>query len=106
MKLIKKKYNDVRVIIDAGFSHPETIEAYKQRRDKAIINREILVPSCLSQYIGDAFKEAGAPVYFCVEDREDTMANWASLDKAHILSSDKDFYKYTGDPSLQDRLFS
>jgi len=43
------------------------------------------VPSCLSQYVGDAFKEAGAPVYFCVEDREDTMANWASLDKAHIL---------------------
>jgi hypothetical protein len=41
-----------------------------------------------------------------VEDREDTMANWASLDKAHILSSDKDFYKFTGDPSLQDRLFS
>ena len=98
MELIRKRYNDIRVIIDAGFSHPETIESYKQRREKSIFNREILVPSCLSQYIGDAFREAGAPVYFCFEDREDTMANWASLDKAHILSSDKDFYKFTGDP--------
>ena len=29
MELIKKRYNDVRVIIDAGFSHPERIELYK-----------------------------------------------------------------------------
>ncbi len=40
-----------------------------------------------------------------MEDREDTMANWASLDKASILSSDKDFYKFTGDPTLLSRLY-
>jgi len=34
------------------------------------------------------------------------MASWASLDKAYILSSDKDFYKYIGDQTLYDRLFS
>jgi len=35
------------------------------------------------------------------------MANWAYLDKeAVILSSDKDFYKYIGDQTLYERLYS
>ena len=42
---------------------------------------------------------------FSVDECDDTLANWASLDKADILSADKDFFSYQGDPTLASRIF-
>jgi len=96
VEMLKKRYSEVKVMVDSGFSSKRSVELYKQRRNIAIANREVLVPSCLSQYISEAFSDAGATVYHCVDDRENTLAVWATLDSADILSNDKDFYKFIG----------
>jgi predicted nuclease of predicted toxin-antitoxin system len=44
--------------------------------------------------LGDAFRAAGADVRYSLEaDNDDTMAAYAQLDSAHVLSKDKDFFR-------------
>jgi len=65
-----------------------------------------MVPNNYGQLIAEAFRRCDVQVFFSVDDCDDTLANWASLDKAHLVSRDKDFFRYQGDGDFAKRLFS
>ncbi len=47
--------------------------------------------------LGDLFRKEGVPIHYSTIDNDDTLAAYAAHDNAHILSQDRDFFRYTGE---------
>eukprot|EP00798_Chlamydomonas_sp_ICE-L_P026002 gene26002-11693_t len=86
------------VFLDA--SHPTTTEAqnkWRNRRAKEVAKQFKNVPLGTTLMLGEAFRRSGVEVrYSYVADNDDTLAYWAHQNGASVLSSDKDFFRYTG----------
>ena len=102
---IRKHKYELKVFIDAGYGTMETWKKFTKRRTVEIRTKKRAVPYGITEYLGDAFRNCKVDVHYSIEDNDDTIACWAVLDNALILSSDKDYFRYLN-PSLDDRLYT
>jgi len=67
---------------------------WRKRREQQLKKEEVNVPTCCATLLGDIWRSFGVPVFYSEADNDDTMAAYAEEYGAHILSQDKDFYRY------------
>lgn len=85
------------VFIDASRISAEAKTKSKTRNELKIRKEAAGSPANKECLLGDAFKAVGIPVYYSFEsDNDDTLSAYAQRDKAAILSSDQDFFRYIG----------
>ena len=87
----------VHVFIDAFTGDPEseTSQKWVQRREGQLKRGERKVPQGGNILIGDMFRECGAVVHYSLShSNDDTLAAFAWMDEALILSNDSDFLRY------------
>ena len=48
----------------------------------------------MAELLGDAFKFKNIPVYYSIDENDDTIAAKAWYDNAEVLSKNKDFWRY------------
>jgi len=94
-KALKKQGITAKLFIDESIESDEAINKWKTRREKEIIQGKKGVPQGMSTFIGDIFRKHGIPVLYSLEaDNDDTLAAYAQVDGADVLSGDGDFYRY------------
>ena len=69
----------------------EAMAKWRARREREVRNRTKNVPHSWHSILGDAFRRVGVPVFYSVEDADDTIA---ASGIPHVLSRDKDFLRY------------
>jgi hypothetical protein len=92
-------FNVIRVFIDAstGDAGSEAELKWLKRRERDVTKGKREVPQSSNVLIGDLFRALGvSPVYSVTHDCDDTIAAAAQRDEADVLSSDSDFFRYSG----------
>ena len=84
----------LEVFIDAGIQTKETMAKWRSRRAEQVRKCKLDVPPGLAVIYGDMFRENGIKVHYSEVDNDDTIAAYAEYNKAHVLSGDKDYYRY------------
>ena len=84
----------MKVFFDGSYQSEEAIDKYKTRCEKYIRNAERRIPFGAGALLGDCFRKNGVEVHYSQEDNDDIMAYYAYVDRAEILSRDKDFWRY------------
>ena len=93
--LICKRQNIfLKVFFDGGYQSSEAIDKYKTRCEKHIKNAERRIPFGAGALLGDCFTKNGVEVLYSLGDNDDIMAYYAYVDRAEIISRDKDFWRY------------
>lgn len=88
---------EVLVFIDAstGDANSEASQKWIKRREKDVRKEKRDVPQGSNVLVGDMFRVCGAAVHYSfVAANDDTLAAFAWLDGAYILSKDGDFLRY------------
>ena len=94
--ICKKQNNTLKVFIDAKRSSDETNAKWiKRREDECRDGTKKGVSHCWSILLGDIFRECGIEVLYSLYDCDDTIATYANVHNGVVLSSDKDYYRYT-----------
>ena len=70
------------------------MEKWKSRRAEKVRKCYLDMPPGLSIIFGEMFRAFGVVVYYSEVDNDDTIAAYAQANQAHVLSGDKDFYRY------------
>ena len=83
--------------IDAGKQTEETIQKWRQRREKEARTGKRGVPQGTSTLLGDMLRELGVTVHYSTVDNDDTLAAYAFQNGGQVLSADRDFFRYWGD---------
>ena len=96
--IMKNQQTLIKVFIDGGQGTDETLEKYKERQNEYIKKADRKVPYNLSDILGNAFVEQGVEVFYSIEDNDDTLAYYAYVDGATILSRDNDMWRYIPQP--------
>jgi len=91
---VHKQNKDLIVFIDGSAETDETLNKWKSRRVKEIIQGKKFVPHAWATLLGDMFKKCNIEVHYSVNDCDDTIAYYAYHNKCNILSRDRDFYRY------------
>ena len=105
---LKKMFNEVKIFveafkradikivifIDGSTSSQECLDKWKSRRENELVNRKKSIPHGWSSILGDMFKMLDIETHYSINDCDDTIAEYAYMNKYNILSSDKDFYRY------------
>ena len=87
----------ISCFIDYFNSTEEADEKWKSRRVADITNGQRGVPIKMHVLLGDMFRSEGIPLHYSNgTDNDDTLAAFAEIDSAIILSGDKDFFRYEG----------
>ena len=87
----------ISFFIDHSNSTEEADEKWKSRRENDIRSGRRGVPIKMSVLLGDMFLLEGIPLHYSNgTDNDDTLAAFAEIDGAIILSGDKDFFRYEG----------
>jgi len=88
----------LEVFMDGNNVSPECNEVYKKRVEERILKMEYKWPHACGILLANAFSENNIPVHWSVDaDNDDTIATYAFMDGAAILSRDKDFLCYFAD---------
>ena len=96
-KFVQRGHNqgyEFKVFIDGGYGTEEATDKFKSRYAQRIIKAEKNVPNGIKELLGSSFKKAGIEVHYSKFDNDDTLATFAYLDGANVLSKDKDFHRY------------
>lgn len=89
-------YN-ISCFIDHSNSTEEADAKWRSRREDDIKGGRREVPIKLSTFLGDMFRKENIPLHYSDgTDNDDTLAAFAEIDGAIVLSGDKDFFRYEG----------
>jgi hypothetical protein len=95
IRALNKQGIKSKIFIDESVESEEAIQKWKTRREKEIIQEKKGVPQGMSTFLGDIFRKEGIPVLYSLDaDNDDTLAAYAQVDGADVLSGDGDFYRY------------
>ena len=101
VRAAKESQYNVIGFIDAGKQTEETIQKWRQRREKEARTSKRGVPQGTSTMLGDMLRELGVTVHYSTVDNDDTLAAYAFQNGGQVLSGDRDFFRYWGHgPSL------
>ena len=70
------------------------MDKWRTRRAEQVRKCKLDVPPGLAVIYGDMFRAVGIKVYYSEVDNDDTIAAYAECNQAHVLSGDKDYYRY------------
>ena len=97
-KFVEAAYNSgysISCFIDYSNSTEEATEKWRSRRERDIRSGRRGVPIKFSVLLGDMFRSEGISLHYSNgTDNDDTLAAFAEIDGAIILSGDKDFFRY------------
>jgi hypothetical protein len=91
------KRSDLCIVafLDGGGSDKESQETWRKRREQEVDCSSRRVPQGFPILLGDAFREEGVEVHYTVDAPcLETMAIWAQMDGATVLSGNKNFVRY------------
>jgi len=95
-KVKEEGYTLVAFIDDTRFTS-EAVKKWRTRREREVKAKQRRVPQSALRLTGDMFRLCGVPVrYSSNQDNDDTLAYYAHVDSATVLSEDKDFLRYKG----------
>eukprot|EP00798_Chlamydomonas_sp_ICE-L_P007432 gene7432-566_t len=90
-------FTSIVVFIDAFILTDETDQKWRERRIRDVDQEKRDVPQAVQILLGEAFQEAGVEVKFSLDqDNDDTLAAYAQICGAEVLSEDRDFFRYIG----------
>eukprot|EP00347_Sterkiella_histriomuscorum_P020929 403335913 len=98
-RFVEAAYNScykVEVFIDAGKKSEEVLNKWYERRERQVETCIMEVPTCVTAFIGEMFRNLQVPVHYSVVDNDDTLACFANHYGADVLSGDTDFLRYRG----------
>jgi len=94
--LKNRGYTIVAFIDDTNVTE-EAIIKWRTRRERDVTKKTRGVPQGALRLVGDMFRNCGVEVRYSAEaDNDDTLAYYAHVDSAMILSADRDFLRYRG----------
>lgn len=97
VRAAKMSQYNVIGFIDAGKQTEETIQKWRQRREKEARTGKRGVPQGTSTVLGDMLRELDVTVHYSTVDNDDTLAAYAFENGGQVLSADRDFFRYWGD---------
>ena len=95
--LAKKSGFTLVAFLDDNNVTQEAIRKWRKRRESEVKKKRRDVPQGAIRLVGDMFCCCGIEVRYSVDaDNDDTLAYYAHVDGAMVLSADRDFLRYRG----------